>query len=51
MEISLRPNGSCAERFVILGARQQMLSVPYAAKSLNASNADNATNSQNDLFG
>ena len=42
LEISLRPNGS-ANAYVILGARQQMLSVPYAAKSLNASNADNAT--------
>ena len=46
LEISLRPNGS-ANAYVILGARQQILSVPYAAKSFNASNADNATNSQN----
>ena len=45
LEISLRPNGS-ANAYVILGARQQILSVPYAAKSLNASNADNATNAQ-----
>ena len=46
LEIQLRPNGS-SNAFVILGARQQMLSVPYAAKSLNASNADNAANAQN----
>ena len=50
LEISLRLTGTAnvaPNAFVILGARQQILSVPYAAKSFNASNADNATNSQN----
>lgn len=46
IEISVRPNGS-PNAYVVLGARQQILSVPYAVKATNASNADNATNSQN----
>jgi hypothetical protein len=39
IEISVRPVGSPNPR-VILGARQQMLSVPYAVRATNASNAD-----------
>lgn len=46
LEIQLRPTGS-TNAYVILGARQQLLSVPYAVKSLNATNATNAANSQN----
>lgn len=46
LEIQLRPNGS-TNAYVILGARQQILSVPYSVKSLNATNADNATNATN----
>ena len=46
LEIQVRPAGS-ANAYVILGARQQILSVPYSVKSFNASNADNATNAQN----
>jgi hypothetical protein len=41
IEISLRPNAS-PNAFVILGARQQILSVPFAARSLNSVQADNA---------
>ena len=47
LEIQLRPTGSpniAPNAFVILGARQQLLSVPYAVKSLNATNSQNADN-------
>ena len=46
VEISVRPNGS-PNAYVVLGARQQIFSVPYAVRSANATNADNATNAQN----
>jgi hypothetical protein len=47
LEIQLRPTPVASitpNAFVILGARQQLLSVPYAVKSLNSTNATNATN-------
>ncbi len=47
IEISLRPSipaNVAPNAFVILGARQQIMSVPYSVKSLNATNADNAAN-------
>ena len=47
IEISLRPTvpaNVTPNAFVILGGRQQIMSVPYSVKSLNATNADNATN-------
>lgn len=46
VEISVRPNGSPNAHF-ILGARQQIMSVPFAVRSANATQADNATNAQN----
>lgn len=46
LEISVRPNGS-PNAFVVLGARQQLLSVPLAVRATSATNADNATNAQN----
>ena len=46
LEIQLRPAGS-SNAYVVLGARQQILSVPYSVKSFNATNADNATTAQN----
>lgn len=46
VEISVRPNGS-PNAHVVLGARQQILSVPFAVRSANATQADNATNAQN----
>ena len=46
IEIRLHPAGS-ENGYVILGARQQIMSVPYAVKSLNSSNADNAANATN----
>ena len=50
IEISLRPTSPAniaPNAYTILGARQQILSVPYAVKSLNSSNADNAANAAN----
>jgi hypothetical protein len=50
IEISLRPTvpaNITPNAFVILGARQQIMSVPYSVKSLNATNSDNATNAIN----
>jgi hypothetical protein len=50
IEISLRPSvpaNVTPNAFIILGARQQIMSVPYSVKSLNATNADNATNAVN----
>lgn len=46
LEISVRPNGS-PNSHVVLGARQQIMSVPFAVRSANATQADNATNAQN----
>jgi hypothetical protein len=46
LEIALRPAGS-PNAFVILGARQQLMSVPYSVKSVNSTNSTNATNAQN----
>ena len=46
LEISVRPNGS-PNPHVILGARQQILSVPFAVRAISAAQADNATNAQN----
>ncbi len=46
LEIQVRPAGS-ANAYVILGARQQIMSVPYSVKSLNAANADNAQTAVN----
>lgn len=43
VEISVRPNGS-PNAHVVLGARQQILTVPYSARAANATQADNATN-------
>jgi hypothetical protein len=43
LEISVRPAGS-PNAHVVLGARQQILTVPFAARSASATNADNATN-------
>lgn len=45
IEISVRPNGS-PNAYVVLGARQQILSVPYSVRAVNATNADNATFAQ-----
>ena len=50
MEIQLRPTGSqnvTPNAYVILGARQQLLSVPYSVRSLNATNSQNAVNATN----
>lgn len=47
IEISLRPTSggsNSPNAFVILGPRQQILSVPYTIRSLRATNADNADN-------
>lgn len=46
IEISVKPNAS-PNAFVILGARQQILSVPFASRSLNATQAENSTNAVN----
>ena len=46
VEISVRPNGR-PNAHVVLGARQQIMSVPFAVRSANATQADNATNAQN----
>lgn len=48
IEISVRPNGS-PNAYVILGARQQVLSVPFSARAAVASNSDTATTAQNSL--
>ena len=45
VEISVRPNGS-PNAHVILGGRQQIMSVPFAVRSAIATQADNATNAQ-----
>lgn len=45
IEMSVRPNGS-PNAHVVLGGRQQILSVPYSVHSASANNADNATNAQ-----
>ena len=51
METRLRATGS-GNVFVILGPRQQILSVPYTLRSTRATLADNATNAGNsDNFG
>lgn len=50
LEIQLRPTAPQSvtpNAFVILGARQQLLSVPYSVKSLNATNASNAQTAVN----
>lgn len=41
LEISVRPAGS-SNPYVILGARQQILAVPFAVRSASAAQADNA---------
>lgn len=46
MEISLRPFNS-PNAYVVLGARQQIMAVPYAIRAVNASNADNAISATN----
>ncbi|HRJ90499.1 MAG TPA: hypothetical protein PLN05_17515 [Pyrinomonadaceae bacterium] len=46
VEISVRPNGS-PNAHVVLGARQQILSVPFAVRSANATSADTASNAAN----
>lgn len=48
LEIAVRPNGS-SNAHVILGARQQILAVPFAAHSATSTNATNATNATNSL--
>jgi len=42
IEISVRPNGS-ANAHVVLGGRQQILSVPFAVRALNASTLEGQT--------
>ena len=44
IEMSVRPNGS-PNPYVILGARQQILSVPYSVRATNAENAQTASDS------
>lgn len=46
LEISVRPPGSI-DAYTVLSPRQQLNSVPYAIRSLRASNADNAANATN----
>lgn len=46
LEIAVRPAGS-PNAYVVLGARQQLLSVPFAVRSLNSTNAVNAANATN----
>lgn len=46
LEISVRPNGS-TNAHVILGGRQQILSVPLAVRAVTATDADNATFADN----
>ena len=46
VEISVRPNGS-TNAHVILGGRQQIMSVPFAFRSVIAAQANNATNANN----
>lgn len=46
LEISVRPLNS-PNAFVVLGARQQILSVPLAVRASTAAEADHATNAQN----
>jgi len=46
LEISVRPFNS-PNAYVVLGARQQILSVPYAVRATNATQADNSTNALN----
>ncbi len=46
LEISLRPNG-VPNAFVILGARQQIMSVPLAIRSISSGYADNAGHAVN----
>jgi hypothetical protein len=46
LEISVRPNGS-PNAYVVLGARQQIMSVPFAVRAASAANADFATNAAN----
>jgi hypothetical protein len=46
LEISVRPFNS-PSGYVILGARQQVLSVPFAVRAASAANADNAVNAVN----
>ena len=48
IEISVRPSAS-PNAYVILGARQQVLSVPFSARAAVASNSDTATTAQNSL--
>jgi len=46
LEIGVRPNGS-TDAYTVLNPRQQLNSVPFAIRSLRASNADNAANATN----
>lgn len=46
IEISVRPAGS-PNAYVVMGARQQIMAVPYAIRAVNASNADNAVSATN----
>jgi hypothetical protein len=46
LEIAVRPAGS-PNAYVVLGARQQLLSVPFAVRAINSTNATNATNAAN----
>ncbi len=43
LEIAVRPAGS-PNPHVVLGARQQLLSVPFAVRAINSTNSVNATN-------
>ncbi|MBC7931653.1 MAG: exo-alpha-sialidase [Rubrivivax sp.] len=46
LEISVRPNGS-TDAYTVLSPRQQLNSVPFAIRSLRATEADNAANATN----
>jgi len=48
VEISVRPNGS-PNAHVVLGARQQIMSVPFSVRAANATQADRATIATNAL--
>src|SRR5262245_27773822 len=46
LEIWVKPS-SIPNGYVVLGSRQQILSVPFSIRATSAADADNATNAQN----
>ena len=48
LETTVRPANS-ANAYVVLGERQQILSVPFTVRAISAANADNALNAQNSV--